>query len=732
MVDRLIMDQIGEFLGNVLTSVNNNQQQRNDLSDADDNDVKRKKRKRSISRDLSSEMSHQSKTHANTHYLKKSPKGENQKTMLKIPVGGTLGALSSVRNLSQPSPAKRPRPSRSKANKINPASTTAGLIRVPGSLPGSIATVSGAPQLAQAIASQALIKGVNAGASSTPRSITLPNTSVGLVPQVHPTGQGFVSLAAKGAVKSEGGSQSYVAVSGTGSPSIVTTGTGSIQYVIKPVIKPQSHRYLPMPISVSPGTQSSQMATSSQATVISTASGGIRYTSLTQSPTSPFTSILNLKGNTTSTPGTPITIGASGSITGLAGGSLVRPSASIMSTVQGRRIVPGSMVTSSDGKTYLTTLPQHVTGVSQARMSPTSIVRTVSGSLSTSQAAAGGSQVQISGQKVFVTQAAASTGLVFSSGKPAQSVVTTRLLSGQVPSSGLTTSSVASQLQTKTNTVRTISRPSTATTVSMVRTLPGHLPGNVQFTMAKPGSPAQVSVPATVIAQIANSAKALAAQANAARSTAGQVPPSVQIGGRLSQSQTVNQRTGQVPASIQLTSPSTQGRTVSLNLPIRVAVTQGNVINRAPTSTLTTRTTTQLTAPVTQLLQGASTSAASTRPHLVVSRSGVLPHSVMIKGGSAVNMQSVLAGLPPGTRVIATTTADGNVLVVGPMHPTTTTRSKVETTSPAVAATTAQSSSVSKADRLSDASSKSVAGSATQQAQATPATPTTTAESSNK
>ena len=101
---------------------------RNDSSDVDEADVRKKKRKRSVSRDLSSEMERSVGKHALTSQPsakkstpQKSSVQEQGKTMLKLPLGNTMGALSrGGLALSQPSPAKRPRTSKSKTKMANP------------------------------------------------------------------------------------------------------------------------------------------------------------------------------------------------------------------------------------------------------------------------------------------------------------------------------------------------------------------------------------------------------------------------------------------------------------------------------------------------------------------------------------------------------------------------------------------------------------------------------------
>ncbi|KAK3734427.1 hypothetical protein QZH41_019759 [Actinostola sp. cb2023] len=181
MVDRLIMDQIGEFLGNVLTSSNNSMQQRNDLSDADESEVKKKKRKRSTSRDLATDMSlpiGSVKTKGSQQSPRKSQKvtlTDTGKNVIKIPVGGGLGALSGVRNLSQPSPAKRPRTSKAKASKAN-AQTSAGVGR--GTQGPDAASKTMVPGIPISVAAS--------GANTA--SLTQQSTP------------GFISLAAKGGV----------------------------------------------------------------------------------------------------------------------------------------------------------------------------------------------------------------------------------------------------------------------------------------------------------------------------------------------------------------------------------------------------------------------------------------------------------------------------------------------------------------------------------------------------
>lgn len=173
-------------------------QQRNDLSDADETDVKKKKRKRSLSRDLSTEMGTsaiKSKTQSSPRKSQKVALSDNGKNVIKIPVGGALGALSNVRGLSQPSPAKKQRTSKSKSSKVNAQTSAGGIKGVEG---GDATPRTMVPSVSGA---------VSVGATGNPQ-----------------TAPGFISLAAKGSagVLKPSVSQSYLSMSA--SPSIIKQG----------------------------------------------------------------------------------------------------------------------------------------------------------------------------------------------------------------------------------------------------------------------------------------------------------------------------------------------------------------------------------------------------------------------------------------------------------------------------------------------------------------------------
>lgn len=292
-------------------------QQRNDLSDADETDIKKKKRKRSLTREMSNNSGTLGKTGKGaTQSPRKSQKvtlSESGKNVIKIPVGGALGALSGVRNLSQPSPAKKPRTSKSKSNKVNAQVAVAAL-----------KTISEAEA-----ASRPLMQTVpmNSAASAAITASTNPQST-----------PGFISLAATGSTSmlKPSVTQSYLTVSG--SPSIMKQTTGAVQYIIKP----QSQRQLPP--------QTGTVTLTSAAVTQSTSASGVRYTSLSPSPTSPFTSVLNLKGNGTSQgvlgPASATTVPRTGVSTSTVRTVLGQQADALKRTISGKSIAAGKMLPS--------------------------------------------------------------------------------------------------------------------------------------------------------------------------------------------------------------------------------------------------------------------------------------------------------------------------------------------------------------------------------------------------
>lgn len=304
-------------------------QQRNDLSDADETDIKKKKRKRPLT-DNSRSAVKSKNTLQSPRKSQKVALTESGKNVIKIPVGGALGALSGVRNLNQPSPAKRPRTSKSKSSKVNAQTSV-----------GGIKATSGAD------ARTMIPAGTISGAA--PGVMTSSGT-----PQSTP---GFISLAAKGgtSVLKPSVTQSYLTVSG--SPSIIKQNNGSVQYIIKP----QSQRQLPIQTGAVTHTSNSVTQSTSGA-------AGVRYTSLSPSPTSPFTSVLNLKGNVTSQGILGVGSAAAGARTNVSTTGirtvLGQHSDALKRTISGKPVVGGQVLPS-----------QHI-GLSMAQLSSTSTLST--------------------------------------------------------------------------------------------------------------------------------------------------------------------------------------------------------------------------------------------------------------------------------------------------------------------------------------------------------------------
>lgn len=279
----LFQDEIGDFLGNVLTSVNN-VQPRVDVSDIDEIEVRKKKRKRSAPRDLSSELRMSSEP------LSKVARGTSNagaetsgtKMLMKLPVGHTVGSVSSSAHLckDQPIPAKKPRISKSKSKVSKPA---------PSALHGTSAlNVSGATTLptSQIVGQSRITNLQGLTLSGIGRPVPLLNVSGTLASANRE--QAFVSLATSKSVSGLGTGQSLVTIQRTGSPSVMQSSTpgSSLQYVIKP----QSHPGLPA--TVIPAAS----GTGNLVSVSSTTPGSLHHTTLSQSATSPFTTVLPMKG----------------------------------------------------------------------------------------------------------------------------------------------------------------------------------------------------------------------------------------------------------------------------------------------------------------------------------------------------------------------------------------------------------------------------------------------------
>ena len=296
-------DEIGDFLGLVLTSMNNNNSahNRNDSSDIDEVDVRKKKRKRSVSRDLSSEMERSVGKQASTSQAstkkstsQKAPVQDQGKTLLKLPLGNTMGAISSVRSLSQPSPAKRPRTSKPKSKTVNPPPS---IIHVTGAAPTTV--VSSVPQ---AIPVHPLQHGFSLppGATVT-RQVPLASASAAALASSG-RGQTFISLTPKSSDPGARVTQTFITIPRGSSPSVMSSSaTGqTVQYIIKP----QSQRHTPVNLSTVGATLTAQggvVPPGAQLPVRTIVSAPVRQTPLSPSPSSSFTSVVSLKGATVTT-----------------------------------------------------------------------------------------------------------------------------------------------------------------------------------------------------------------------------------------------------------------------------------------------------------------------------------------------------------------------------------------------------------------------------------------------
>ncbi|KAL9983488.1 hypothetical protein ACROYT_G005671 [Oculina patagonica] len=299
MVDRLIMDEIGDFLGIVLTSMNNSSaHNRNDSSDIDEVDVRKKKRKRSVSRDLSSEMERSvgkqaltSQASAKKSTPQKAAVQDQGKTLLKLPLGNTMGAISSARSLSQPSPAKKPRTSKSKSKAANPPPS---IIHVTGAAPTTV--VSSVPQAISVHPGALQGFSLPPGATVT-RQVPLTSASAAALASTG-RGQAFISLTPKSSDPGVRVTQTFITIPRGSSPSVMSSSSATGQ-TVQYIIKPQSQRHTPVNLSAVGAALSAQggvVPSGAQLPVRTIVSAPVRQTPLSQSRSSSFTSVVSLKG----------------------------------------------------------------------------------------------------------------------------------------------------------------------------------------------------------------------------------------------------------------------------------------------------------------------------------------------------------------------------------------------------------------------------------------------------
>ena len=276
---------------------------RNDSSDVDEADVRKKKRKRSVSRDLSSEMERSVGKHALTSQPsakkstpQKSSVQEQGKTMLKLPLGNTMGALSrGGLALSQPSPAKRPRTSKSKTKTANPPP---GIIHVTGAAPASV--VSSVPQGIPV--HQGTLPGFPLHGATVARQVPLQGASAAALASAG-RGQTFISLTPKSSDPGARVTQTLITIPRGSSPSVLSSNTAGGQ-TVQYIIKPQSQRHAPVSLSAVSASLSAQGAvvpSGAQIPVRTIVSAPVRQTPLSQSASSSFTSVMSLKGTAVTT-----------------------------------------------------------------------------------------------------------------------------------------------------------------------------------------------------------------------------------------------------------------------------------------------------------------------------------------------------------------------------------------------------------------------------------------------
>lgn len=276
---------------------------RNDSSDVDEADVRKKKRKRSVSRDLSSEMERSVGKHALTSQPsakkstpQKSSVQEQGKTMLKLPLGNTMGALSrGGLALSQPSPAKRPRTSKSKTKTANPPP---GIIHVTGAAPASV--VSSVPQGIPV--HPGTLPGFPLHGSTVARQVPLQAASAAALASAG-RGQTFISLTPKSSDPGARVTQTLITIPRGSSPSVLSSNTAGGQ-TVQYIIKPQSQRHAPVSLSAVSASLSAQGAvvpSGAQIPVRTIVSAPVRQTPLSQSASSSFTSVMSLKGTAVTT-----------------------------------------------------------------------------------------------------------------------------------------------------------------------------------------------------------------------------------------------------------------------------------------------------------------------------------------------------------------------------------------------------------------------------------------------
>lgn len=453
---------------------NNSAHNRNDSSDIDEVDVRKKKRKRSVSRDLSSEMERSvgrqaltSQASAKKSTPQKAPVQDQGKTVLKLPLGNTMGALSSVRSISQPSPAKRPRTSKSKSKTANPPPS---IIHVTGAAPTTV--VSSVPQ---AIPVHTLPGFPLPPGATVTRQVPLASASAAALASSG-RGQTFISLTPKSSEPGARVTQTFITIPRGSSPSVMSSSSATGQ-TVQYIIKPQSQRHTPVNLSAVGATLAAQggvVPPGAQLPVRTIVSAPVRQTPLSQSPSSSFTSVVSLKGATVTTQAPSFPPGAvpvsSASLAAASSLGKFSPSSAVLTsgrptfTRVGEMSQPSTInVLTKDGNKLVVSQPISSAGLKGS-------YKLVSGT--TVASGAGQSQV-VFGHPVRSASGGGQTLVTHKVSGPPGTVATSLPVSLAALAGKLPSNTTISQAGGRVTLVQS-TRPSTVTT-QLVRTIPGQV-----------------------------------------------------------------------------------------------------------------------------------------------------------------------------------------------------------------------------------------------------------------
>lgn len=453
---------------------NNSAHNRNDSSDIDEVDVRKKKRKRSVSRDLSSEMERSvgrqaltSQASAKKSTPQKAPVQDQGKTVLKLPLGNTMGALSSVRSISQPSPAKRPRTSKSKSKTANPPPS---IIHVTGAAPTTV--VSSVPQ---AIPVHSLPGFPLPPGATVTRQVPLASASAAALASSG-RGQTFISLTPKSSEPGARVTQTFITIPRGSSPSVMSSSSATGQ-TVQYIIKPQSQRHTPVNLSAVGATLAAQggvVPPGAQLPVRTIVSAPVRQTPLSQSPSSSFTSVVSLKGATVTTQAPSFPPGAvpvsSASLAAASSLGKFSPSSAVLTsgrptfTRVGEMSQPSTInVLTKDGNKLVVSQPISSAGLKGS-------YKLVSGT--TVASGAGQSQV-VFGHPVRSASGGGQTLVTHKVSGPPGTVATSLPVSLAALAGKLPSNTTISQAGGRVTLVQS-TRPSTVTT-QLVRTIPGQV-----------------------------------------------------------------------------------------------------------------------------------------------------------------------------------------------------------------------------------------------------------------